>query len=356
MQTKDFKALSESIKIPLWGLFIIGVLFVLHVGQSLLIPVFLAILISFMLTPVVLFLMKLRIPRAMASFLVLLISSSLIVLSFNSLSTPAGEWLEKLPKEIRNIDRRLKVFKSSVDNVKEATKKIDDLTEMATGDSSSGQTVQTKPGIVAKMLDSTQSFIGGFLIFIVLLFFILAFGHSLVRQLGRYWKRLEYETNIIKAISDTQQTISRYLFLITAINIVLGLIVAGVMWWLGMPNPLVWGASAALLNYIPYVGPLINISIVAVVSLSTFNTPFNILMPPLALLGLNLLEGQFIQPFFVGKMLTVNPVIVFLFILFWGWIWGVLGIFMAVPILVSIKIILDQKIENQNAKAESEES
>lgn len=350
MKKNDFKSLSESIKIPLWGMFIFTIILVLQVGQSLFKPILLAVLISFMLTPVVLFLIKLRIPRALASFLVLVIASTLIGLSFNSLATPAGEWFEKFPSEIRQIEYRLRVFKRSVDNVKEATKKIDDLTEIATGDTDTQKTVEAKPNIVNKLLDNTQAFVVGLLVFIVLLFFILAFGHSLTRQIGRYWNSLDYETNIIKAIYDTQQTISRYLFLITVINIILGLAVALVMWWLDMPNPLVWGATAALLNYIPYVGPLINISIVALVSISTFFTPIDILIPPLAILTLNIIEGQFIQPYFVGRMLTINPVIVFLFILFWGWLWGVLGIFMAVPILVSIKIILDQKIEIQNAK------
>ena len=125
------------------------------------------------------------------------------------------------------------------------------------------------------------------------------------------------------------------------------------MWFLGMPNPLLWGVSTAILNFIPYVGPAINLTLIALVSLLTFDKPIAILLPPLILLGLNIIEGQFIQPLIVGHMLTINPIIVFIFIIFWGWLWGVAGIFMAVPILVVAKTIISQNLEQDQINSPS---
>ncbi|MEZ5480099.1 MAG: AI-2E family transporter [Thiolinea sp.] len=165
-----------------------------------------------------------------------------------------------------------------------------------------------------------------------------------MRRLSYFWRGTSYRLSLLRVARDVQQTISRYLLLVTLINIGLGLAVALTMWLIGIPNPLLWGAAATLLNYIPYFGPAVNLVLVGMVSALTFSNPGQIALAPLSLLMLNLLEGQFVQPLFVGRMFTINPIIIFIFILFWGWLWGVAGIFMAVPILVIIKIILDHNI------------
>jgi predicted PurR-regulated permease PerM len=108
-----------------------------------------------------------------------------------------------------------------------------------------------------------------------------------------------------------------------------------------MPNPVIWGISAALLNYIPYIGPAINMAIVLAVSLLTFNNLGAVLLPPALLLLLNIIEGQFVQPIFAGRMFIINPILIFISVLFWGWLWGVAGVFLAVPILMILKISID---------------
>ena len=149
---------------------------------------------------------------------------------------------------------------------------------------------------------------------------------------------------------EARSCISYYLLVITAINIVLGCLVTLAMWAAGMPNPMVWGASAALLNYIPYVGPAINFVIVAMVSLLTFDTISQVVIPPLLLLGINLVEGQIVQPLTVGRVFTINPVVVFISIIIWGWLWGAAGIFMAVPILMVCTIILERSLKFRQQK------
>jgi predicted PurR-regulated permease PerM len=108
-----------------------------------------------------------------------------------------------------------------------------------------------------------------------------------------------------------------------------------------MPNPILWGVMAAALNYIPYVGALVGIVIVAIVALVSLPSPGAALLPPALYFVTTIIEGQFLTPALVGKRLEMNTVVVFLAVAFWGWLWGVLGALMAVPILVSIRVLCD---------------
>lgn len=339
----------NPLAIPLWGLFIISLMSVLYLAKSVFIPVFLATLIAFLLSPLVELLRKFYIPRALGSVIILVMVSTLIGLLLNYLAVPAGEWLERIPAEIHQIERKLSPFKESIETVQETTETVEEIASMSAGKEKAPDVVVKGPNIFYTLLDGTQALLINSLSFIVLLYFMLVSGHSLTRKAGLLFRDQNHRANLVKIIRDVQHKMSRYLLLITAINIVLGVVVAVVMWLTGMPTPIVWGASAAFFNFIPYVGPAINLGIISLVSLLTFDQLPQILLPPALLLALNLLEGQFIQPLFVGRMFTINPVIIFLSVLIWGWLWGMAGIFMAVPLLVIGKIILDQSNLSQPA-------
>jgi predicted PurR-regulated permease PerM len=331
----------SSLAIPIWGLFIISLLSTLYFAKAIFIPIFLATFIAFMLSPLIEIMRKFYVPRALGSAIIIIALSSLVVVSANYLAEPAADWLERFPAEIGEIQKKLLPFKDSIESVQKTTDTVKEMASMTPDNSGSGVVVEG-PNIFYTLLDGTQELLISTLSFVVLLYFMLAFGQSLGKRLGAMLREQGVKTNIMRITRDVQHNISRYLLLITAINIVLGVIVAIVMWALGMPTPAVWGASAAFFNFIPYVGPAINIGIITMVSLMTFDSLTQILLPPALLLALNLLEGQFIQPLFIGRMFTINPVIIFLFVLIWGWLWGMAGIFMAVPLLVAGEIILNQ--------------
>lgn len=336
---------DNSLKIPIWGLFIISLMTTLFFAKSIFIPIFLATLIAFLLSPVVSFLSRFYIPRALGSAIVIILVSTVISLLINYLSEPVGTWIERIPEEIGQIEKKLSPFKKSIEAVQETTKTVEDIATMDDGNKKTTEVVVQGPNVFYTLLDGTQAILISGLSFIVLLYFMLAFGHSLTRKVGSLIHNQGYQANVLRISREVQSKVSHYLLLITSINIVLGAAAALVMWLTDMPTPLVWGASTALFNFIPYIGPAINICIIAMVSLLTFEGLTQILIPPALLLMLNLLEGQFIQPMFVGRMFTINPVIIFLFVLIWGWLWGMAGMFMAVPLLVIAKIIMDQNKE-----------
>ncbi len=343
-----------TIRYPIWGSFVIVIFVVLYLAQAIFIPIFLAILTSFLLNPVVAFLgRRLFIPRGLGAAMVLVSLFFVIVIAGDTLNEPAIMWFKRLPVELKRTEMKLYFLKKSIKNVQEATNKVGKIAAVEPEEKKSTTVVVEGPNLFNRIMDSTQSFLVGLVSYIVLLYFLLSFSTTLARDAGKLLENRKHSLALIRIAREAQTRISYYLLVITAINIVLGCLITLLTWATGLPNPLVWGAAGALLNYIPYLGPAINIGIVAMVSLLSFDTMPHIVLPPVLLLILNILEGQVVQPLTVGRVFTINPIIVFLSIILWGWLWGVAGIFMAVPILMIITIIFEQTQKFRLEAAES---
>jgi predicted PurR-regulated permease PerM len=189
------------------------------------------------------------------------------------------------------------------------------------------------------ILNRTPDVVFGIAIMLILLFFVLVSGDSLLNKLVRISPSLQDKKRVVQVARDIQRYVSIYLGTITLINVVVGAVVALAMHLLGMPNPLLWGAMAGALNYIPYLGVAITIAVVAFVSLLTFDAIGEILMPPAAILLVNIVEGQFLTPIITGRRLALSPVAIFLAVVVLGWIWGIVGVFIAVPVLATMKLV-----------------
>ncbi len=176
---------------------------------------------------------------------------------------------------------------------------------------------------------------------LVLLYFLLASGDLFLRKLIRVLTTLEDKKRAVEIARRLQEDISLYLLTITLINLGLGVAEGIAMHLLGMPNPLLWGVIAAILNFIPYLGAMVGMAVIAAVAALTFQTPGQILLPPLVYFLLTAAEGYLITPHIIGRRLTLNPVMILLGLIFWGWMWGIVGAIVAVPLLVSFKILCD---------------
>jgi predicted PurR-regulated permease PerM len=137
---------------------------------------------------------------------------------------------------------------------------------------------------------------------------------------------------------DVEREVSRYLATVFAINLGLGVSIGTCMWLLGMPNPALWGAMAFAFNFIPYIGSLVGMVLVAAVSLVTFTDIWSVLLPPVVYFLCTTIEGQIVTPTIVGRRLKMNTVAVFLAVAFWAWLWGFAGAIIAVPMLVILKV------------------
>jgi predicted PurR-regulated permease PerM len=176
---------------------------------------------------------------------------------------------------------------------------------------------------------------------IALLYFLLAAGDTLLRQAVTIAPRLSDKRRVVEIARETEDDISYYLLTISLINGALGVAVGSAMYLLDMPNPILWGVMAGIFNFVPFLGAVTGIGIVALVALLTFDHFWSILLPPLSYLVLTSFEAQFITPALLARRLTLNPVAVFLALIVWTWLWGVAGALLAVPLLATLKICCD---------------
>jgi predicted PurR-regulated permease PerM len=180
--------------------------------------------------------------------------------------------------------------------------------------------------------------VSGVAVLIVMLFTLAGGPPMLARMTNALAKDLK-SSHLLKVIGAVRTEVSRYYVSVALINLGLGLGTAIITMLLGMPNPLLWGAVAAVLNFVPYVGPAITLMLLTIVAFVTFQSIGHVAAVAGSFLALATIEGQFIQPLILGRRLELNPLIVFLALWFWGWFWGIPGIIIAVPSLVVLKVI-----------------
>ncbi|MEY2410258.1 MAG: hypothetical protein QOF48_2928, partial [Verrucomicrobiota bacterium] len=189
-------------------------------------------------------------------------------------------------------------------------------------------------------LINTASFLTGLLETIVLLFFLLAVGDRFLETLVGALPGQTDKDEAVAIVNDVQRNISRYLLTVTMINCCLGLLVAATMLWLRMPNPVLWGVVAGVLNFMPYFGPLTGVTVLVMAGLLSFPSSVGqALLPAAVYLGLHAIESNLITPAILGRRLTLNPLIIFLALMFWTWLWGIPGALLSVPLLMVFKIL-----------------
>jgi predicted PurR-regulated permease PerM len=198
-----------------------------------------------------------------------------------------------------------------------------------------------KPGLDEFIFTGTQNFLIMCGVTIILLYFLLASGDLFLLKLVKVLPTLDNKKRAVEIFRQIERDISIYLWTITMVNTGLGIAVGATMYFLGMPNPALWGALAATLNYIPYLGAMTGIIAVGLASALSFDQPTKIALAPAFYFLFSVLEGNFLMPMVVGRSLALNPVVIFIWLTFWGWVWGIVGAVLAVPLLAILKIICD---------------
>jgi predicted PurR-regulated permease PerM len=323
------------------GLFVLALFYTCYFARSLLLPIVLALLLSLILYPAVRALKRMLIPEPIGAAAVVATLAGVLVWGLFQLFEPASDWAAKMPKIAEQIERKLWNVRKSMEQVTKAAAKVEELTSVEVKAKRPPQVVEKQPSLMSRILTGTQNVLISAGATLVLLFFILASGDLFMRKLVRVLPTLEDKKTAVAVARTIQSAIARYLFTITSINIVLGIATGAVMHLLGMPNAILWGVMVALFNYVPYIGPAVSGTVLTIVAFLTFEDVNDVLLVPIAYFALETIEGQFVTPILTGRSLTLNPVMIFLSMLLWGWIWGVVGALMAVPILMTLKIFCD---------------
>src|SRR6266478_4129076 len=321
--------------IALTGLFVLAVFYTLYFMRSILLPIVLALLLSYLLRPIVRGLARLKIPLPVGAAFVLMGLLAVVGYGMSALATPAVGWLQKAPAGLAELKYKLLPVKKSVAQVTQASGEIEKL---ATADAET-KTVEVKRHPITEMLFiRTPEFIVSAVLLSILLYFLLVYDQVFIAKLVKLLPTLSDKKTAVGIAHDIEAQISRYLFTITAINACLGLAVGTAVALLGLRNPVMWGVMVALLNFVPYLGALTGIICMTIGATLSFDSLGYALIFPAVYLAFGTLEGSFITPWIMGRSLTLNPVIILLSLTFWGWMWGIVGIILAVPILAAFKI------------------
>lgn len=328
----------------LTGIFFLLVLYTMYFAASLVMPIALAFLLSLVLSPVVRLMVSCRIPQGLSALLVMLGVAASMVAAVYALAEPAAQWMDKAPQELRRLEYKLSWVKEPIKKIQQTREQVKEMTDVE-GGSGDGRAEGTNSGPTFSLVDivlaRTPNVIYGVAVTLVLLFFVLASGDAFLNKMVQITPKLRDKKRVVETAREIQRHVSIYLGTITIINIVVAGIVALAMYIIGMPNPVLWGVMVGLLNYVPYLGVAVSLVIITFVSLLTFNGLVQILLPAAVIFAINVVEGQFLTPILAGRRLRLSPVAVFLSIVVLGWMWGFIGVLMAVPALATLKLVFE---------------
>lgn len=324
------------------GLFVIALFGTLYFARSLFVPIAVALLFNLLLGAFVRRLERLRIPSPVGAAVVLLTVLGVLGAGVWWLSGPAADWMERAPQTLSEIRIKLAVVRDTLQGVQEATEQVQKVAEGAAETTVPAAPVIVQgPGMATIFVGGTARVLASAVVTLILLYFLLASGDLFLLKLVQVLPRLQDKKRAVEIAHQVERDISAYLVTITAVNAGLGVVTGLAMWALGLPNPFLWGAVAGVLNFVPYLGAMTTLVIIAAVSVLSLPTLGAALVPPIVFLVMTTLEGQLITPMLLGRRLTLNPVVIFIALLVWGWLWGVAGILLAVPLLAMGKILCD---------------
>ena len=321
---------------------VLAVGYTLWATQDLILPVLLAMFFALVGNPIIRLLQRLRIPRFLGALVVLCSGIALVILLGQQLVQPAGEWIREAPRELRSLTPKLQKLTKPV---QDANKAAENIARAAGGESTAKpvQVVKTEVNDPYKSLTATPMLVASVLAVVLLTYFFMVYGQDLQRIAIALLPDRQKKRVTVEILHAIEAEISRYVLTISVINAVVGLVFATCLYFfLGLPlgEALLWGTMAAILNFAPYVGPLIGIVAMLLMGFSSYDEPLRALVPAAIYLGLHTLEGQIVTPIVLGKRMALSPLVLILALMVFGWLWGLIGLLLAVPLLVCVKIVL----------------
>jgi len=330
---------ADARHVALMGLFVLAVFYTLHLAQSFFLPIVLAILLDFLLRPLVRALRRIGLPEAGGAGLVVLGLIATLGLGIYYLARPAADYLALAPQSIEKVREKIESMRGSVAQVTEAAEQVERVTDVGADD---GPKVEIKgPSLTKQLFGGTTAFLSTATVVIFLTYFLLAVGDLFLQKLVAVLPQFKDKRVAVTIIRETEAQISLYLFTTTLINIGVGVVTGLVMYLLGMPNPVLWGVVAMVLNFVPYVGAVANVVLLALAALMVFEDTGRAMLVPGAFLVLNLIESNLVTPAIYGNRMRLNTVALFIGLVFWWYIWGVPGAILAVPMMAAFKIACD---------------
>ncbi|MDF4004347.1 AI-2E family transporter [Luteibacter sp. PPL552] len=324
----------QAIRISLTGMILLALVYTIAIGKSLLVPLVLAGFIGLALNPIVATAARWRVPRWLAAVTLMMLLMAGLVTAAVTLSQPALNWFHEAPTALRSLAPKIKPLTQQIEAASRATQSLaGGVPTRAVQQPSmlaftAWDVVSTAPKIVASVLTVA-----------LLVFFFLVYGDEILRRAVEISPTFAYKRHTVSIVRSIQVEVSSYLLLTAAINVTLGLATAGMLYVYDVPDPLLWGCFATVANFIPYVGAITTTTVLAVVGTLHFQQVGTALLPAITFAGITAVEGNLITPMLQGRRSRLSPVAILLWLLIWGWLWGIPGAILAVPMLTCVKLI-----------------
>jgi len=322
------------------GLFVIALLFLLREARSLLVPAVIALMLAFVLTPAVRRLRRRGIPEALGAALLVgaLLGTGGTLAAL--LAEPAAQWWERAPRTLGSVLSRIDRWRGEFPGLRSGGPSSRAAGTLEAADSVKARLASEGVALTGSLLTEGARFTLSAASTVILLYFLLASEHWLLsRCLEVLPARPRLRALVLGGLRAVQRDLSRYALTLSLINLGVGLATALAMSMLDLPNPGLWGVAAALLNFIPYIGPWIAAGALALAGAMTDAQGLHLLLPAAAFLSIHAIESNLISPWLIGSRLAINPLSVFLSVLLWGWLWGLAGALIAVPLLISLRCV-----------------
>ncbi|HEX2152190.1 MAG TPA: AI-2E family transporter [Stellaceae bacterium] len=325
---------------PSWaaiGIFLLLLLAGMAYAREFLMPVALAFLLALVFSPVRRFLNRRGLPSWLSTTLIVGALLAVVIAGILVLSGPVSDWINRAPSIFSDLQTKMRALRGVAATVAEVGNQVDNITKSPTAGPQAPEVVVRQPGIAASLAWIAPLFIAQIVFVLVLLFFLLSSGDMIYEKIVHVLPTLTDKKRAVRIARDIELKLSTYLFTITVINAGLGVATGVVMWAIGMPNPLLFGVGAFAFNYIPYAGAAAGVALATIVGLISGDGLWLGVVAGSSYLMLTTVEGQLITPYFVGRQLRLNTVVVFLSIALWAWLWSVVGMIVATPLLVAVR-------------------
>lgn len=332
---QELRLISSLVLLMALGLFL-ALPFVLSIGAVVFLPLVTALILTIVLSPLADRLSILGLPNILASFLALLAFVAIVVMALFSVARPAVALFERVPAMVDQIATQFSHLKG---NFAWVTRLNDQLAQFAGREGR--EVVLASPSMLEQLAFATPSVLLEMLLTLLMAFFMIEARIRMRRRLLLDRASFGASVKAARVLRDVQDRVAAYILTVGVINAGVGVIVAIGAWALGVQAPVMWGGLAALLNFLPYIGPLAMVMLLALFGLGTAETPLLGLLPAAAYLGLHTVESNLITPSVLGARFTMNPVMILIALSYFSWIWGVTGALLSVPILLTVTALVD---------------
>jgi predicted PurR-regulated permease PerM len=323
--------------------------FALYFGREFFVPIVFAVLLNALCRPLVRGLHNyFRIPEPIAAGIIVLGLIGVMVTAGWLLAGPIHRWFTSAPQWFEQAQSKLDKFRRPMQQATEVANKLEQAAQGPTTGPAAEEKGAPPPatpqgsGLLSRAFGGTASIISGIVGVLLLAYLLLASGDLFYRKLLRVIPRWRDKENAAEGVNEVQDVIMRYLLVTLMINTGQGVIVALVLWWLGMPSPWIWGLLTIVLEFIPYLGAMVMVALLAITAFATFASLGHAMLAPGSYLLITTIQNNVVSPYAYGNRLKLNPVAVLLGVLLWWFLWGVPGAFLAVPLIATIKIIADR--------------